>query len=115
MLRQQAIRVGGTYVNERDGHIREVVEELDRFRVRVNEFDLRTGRLVAPPLRLAYKRHLHRWANREATPEELVRLHPRDMNRVVPRQEGAVVSKIEREHSRARLEQVVASNVMHRW
>lgn len=115
MLSGESIRVGMAYLNERDGRIRELIEEVDRFRVRINEFDLRSGRLVPPSLRTADKRPLIRWANREATLIELARIHPGDRRAPI----GVVVqneaAKARREQARARMEQVVASTVMHRW
>ncbi len=115
MLRQESIKVGGAYVNERDGVIREVVEEVDRFRVRVNEFNLRTGRLVPPVLRTAYKRQLKRWALREASAIEVASLHPGERNAMTTPREMSERRNAEQEHNRARMEQVVASNVLHRW
>jgi hypothetical protein len=57
MLKSDSIKAGHAYVNERVGSIREVVEELDRLRVRFNEFDLQTGQLIPAPFQIAYKSH----------------------------------------------------------
>lgn len=115
MFTQESITVGSAYVNERDGLVREIVEEVDRFRVKVNEFSLRTGRLVAPALRTAYKRGMARWAQREATGLELERLHPGDRHSVGNAEAPGETQKAEHEHRRARAEQVAGASAMHRW
>ncbi len=115
MVRQDSIAVGGAYVNERDGLIREVVEEVDRFRIKVNDFNLQSGRLVLPALRTAYKRGLARWAQREATKPELRRLHPAAEVSVGQPEDPGETQKAEHEHRRARAEQVAALSAMHRW
>ncbi len=115
MLRSETLRVGSAYVNARGSLVREIVEDLDRFRVRFNEFDLNTGRLIAPPLRVSYKRPFARWARREATINELGRLHPGSQRVLVQSARSTETQTLERQHVRARVEQVVHSNVMHRW
>ncbi len=55
MLKADSTRVGRAYVNERIGAIREVVEELDRRRIKYNEFDLQTGDLIPAPFQIAYR------------------------------------------------------------
>ncbi len=115
MSRSESVKVGTAYVNERDDSIREVVEELDRFRIRFNEYKLQTGRLIAPPLRTAYKRPFIRWASREATPRELALLHPNGKHAWHRPPRPQELRNLEHEHRRAGLEQVVQSSVMHRW
>ncbi len=46
MLRKQNIAVGRSYVNEGAHIAREVVEEVDRRKVKYNAFDLVDGRLI---------------------------------------------------------------------
>lgn len=115
MLRSENVRVGMGYVNEREGVVREVIDELDRFRIRYNEFELRTGRLRAPAQRVTYRRAFARWASREATPRELAWLHPNAKLPWSKNEKPQEQGKLEHEHARARMEQVVQSSVTHRW
>lgn len=115
MLRSESLKVGAAYVNERDGLLREVVEELDRFRIRFNEFDLQTGRLHAPARRVGYKRPFARWATRKATAAELALARPAATSSGLASANVYELGKLEHEHRRAGIEQVVHSNVMHRW
>ncbi len=76
MLKGQDITVGKCYVDPKGRVAREVVEELDRHRVRFNAFNLITGRLIPAPFQISWKSDMARWAGREASPEELARIHP---------------------------------------
>ena len=70
MLKRRDILVGECYVNENTRMAREVLEELDRFRVKYNAYDLTSGYLLRAPHRICQKRQLVHWADREATEEE---------------------------------------------
>jgi hypothetical protein len=75
MLKSQDITVGKCYVNQKARVAREVVEEFDHHRVRYNAFNLITGRLIPAPFQISWKSDLARWADREAKPEEISRIH----------------------------------------
>ncbi len=75
MLKEEIV-VGKSYVNEGACVIREVVEEVDRHRVKYQAFELDSGRLLPARHRECTKGELRRWADREARPNEAARLHP---------------------------------------
>ncbi len=115
MSSTEPLRVGTAYVNERVGLLREFVEEMDRFRIRFNEFDLKTGRLRIPVRRIGYKRPFARWAKRQATSAERAQTHPTARGPELASANSDELGRLEHEHRRAGIEQVVHSNVMHRW
>ncbi len=115
MLKADSVRAGHAYVNERTGAIREVVEELDRLRVKYNEFDLRTGELMPAPFRVAYKSQMARWAEREARAFEVSRLHRVNRPSWLDASKPGEMTQMETELRRANQEQVVGRNVLHRW
>ena len=55
---------------------REVVEEVGNHKVKYNAFELATGRLVPAPFQTCFRGELAYWADREASPEEVAKLHP---------------------------------------
>ncbi len=89
MLKRREILVGKCYVNEGRRAARQVVEAVDRFRVKYNEHDLATGRLLRAPHRVCRKRELVHWANREATSEEATRLDRDEIEQVFEVDEAA--------------------------
>ncbi len=115
MSSSEPLKVGIAYVNERDGLLREIVEEMDRIRIRFNEFDLKTGRLRIPVRRIGYKRPFARWATRPATSAERTQTRPTAGGPELAYPNSDELGRLEHEHRRAGIEQVVHSNVMHRW
>ncbi len=75
MLKQDVV-VGKSYVNEVESVIREVAEETDAHQVRFHAFDLATGKLIPVTRQTCHRRQLARWADREASPQEIARTHP---------------------------------------
>ncbi len=114
MPRSEPVKVGTAYINEREGLIREVIEEVDQFRIKFNEFDKRTGRLISPPMRISYKRPFARWASREASQRELGWLHPNAGHAWLASGKAGEENSLDQDHRRARMEQVIQTNVLHR-
>ena len=114
-LKTDSIGAGHAYVNERVGAIREVVEELDRLRVKFNEFDLETCELIPAPFQIAYKGQLARWAEREARTFETARLHSIEGPVRFEAAGRSDIQKAELERTRASMEQVVGNSILHRW
>ncbi len=111
----ESVKVGHSYVNERTGTIREIIEDVDRWRVKYNEYALETGQLIPAAFRVGYKSQLARWAEREARAFEVARLHqlgPHPWSETLRPQE---ITQNEMELSRATREQTVGHNVLHRW
>ncbi len=77
MLKEE-IAVGKAYVNEGACIIREVIEEVDSRHVKYMVFELDTGRLLPARHQVCGKRELRNWADREARPQEVARMHPFD-------------------------------------
>ncbi len=75
MLKAEIV-IGKSYVNESARVIREVVEEVDRRHVKYFAFELESGRLLPARRQVCERRQLARWANREARPAEIARIHP---------------------------------------
>lgn len=115
MLKTDSVRVGHAYVSERAGSIREVVEELDRLRIKYNEFDLQTGQLMLAPFRIAYRSQLARWAEREARAFEVARLHRLERHSWHQHSRLDGSQQAELDLRRAHREQAVGNNVLHRW
>ncbi len=115
MLKSDSIKAGHAYVNERVGSIREVVEELDRLRVRFNEFDLQTGQLIPAPFQIAYKSHWPGGRRREARTFESAQLHTIMGHQWFQALRPSELKKAELERTRASVEQVVGNNTLHRW
>jgi hypothetical protein len=115
VLNKQNIAVGRTYVNE-DAHIaREVVEEIDKRKVKYNAFDLIDGRLIPAALQICRKSDLAHWADREANRDEIAKIHPFEplpWFEEIPHRE---VRAAELELTKANLQQVVGNNTIHRW
>jgi hypothetical protein len=115
VFRKQNIAVGRSYVNE-DAHIaREVVEEIDRRKVKYNAFDLVDGRLIPAAMQTCRKSDLAHWADREANPAEIARIHPYDPQ---PWFEGVPQSEVKAaglELTKANIQQAVGNNTVHRW
>ncbi len=115
MLKNNAIVVGKSYVNERTGEVREVIEEVDDRRVKYNAFDLNTGKLIPAPYQVCHKSQLSRWADRETRLHEIARFHPYEPGpwfEEVPTRE-VVDAQLER--TKANIEQVAGNNTFHRW
>ncbi len=115
MLNAKSIKVGQAYVNERTGAIREVVEEMDRLRIKYNEFDLQTGELIPAPFQVIYRSQLARWADREARAFEMARLHASYGHSWLDPQKPDEVNRAETEMRRATREQAAGANAFHRW
>ena len=75
-MQKEQIVVGRSYVNEEACIVREVVEEINEHEVKLNAFDLSTGKLIATRHRVWNKTQLARWADREASAPEAARVHP---------------------------------------
>lgn len=115
MLKNQTIFVGRSYVNERTRVVREVVEELDRRKVRYNSFDLKDGRLLQAPLQICFKSQLLRWADREAKPGEVARIHP--FEPAPGFEASAIQESLSRDQVllKAGSEQAAGTKSLHRW
>ncbi len=79
MLKEEIV-VGKSYVNEGSCIIREVVGEVDRRHIRYHSFELNSGRLLPARHQVCARAELARWADREAGPREIARIHPYDLN-----------------------------------
>jgi hypothetical protein len=115
MLDRRDITVGRCYVNERDGTAREVVEELDRQKVKYNAFDLTTGRLAPEPHQICFKGELASWASREANPREIAMLHPLEPSTWFENIPDTEAKLAEVELTKAIMRQLVEHNTFHRW
>ena len=114
MLAKHEITVGKCYINERNGIVREVVEEIDRHKVKFNSFNLDTGQLVPKPFQICFKSQMAYWADREATPDEIAVIHPyaaTDWFQSLPTSE---VVQAQQELVRATMMETVAYNSIHR-
>ena len=116
MLKKQNIAVGRSYVNEGAKIAREVVEELDRRKVKYNAYDLVEGGSTPRLSQICRKSELARWADREANPAEISKIHPFEQLPWIeqvpsPREMKAA----ELELTKAHLQQVVGNNNLHRW
>jgi len=114
MLRRQEISVGKCYVNEKTHKAREVVEEIDKHRVKYNTFDLTTGTLISPVFQICFKSQIVYWADREAKPREIAMFHRFG---TTPWFENVPVSDVkttELEMTRSRMLEVVGHNNTHR-
>jgi hypothetical protein len=67
------VRVGGFYVNESKGLVREITREDDSGRVHWRSYDLRTGSPTGDSLMCSAGR-IAQWADREATVDEVARM-----------------------------------------
>ncbi len=115
MLNKQNITVGRMYVNE-DAHIaREVVEEINHCKVKYNAFDLTKGRLILGVMQVCRKSDLAHWANREANPGEISKIHPFDPQPWFEEVPNREVKRKELELTKANIQAVVGNNSMHRW
>ncbi len=115
MLKMQNIAVGRSYVNEGVKIAREVVEEVDQRKIKYNAFDLKDGSLIPVAMQVCRKSDMAHWADREATPDEIAKIHPFDKLpwfEEVPHRE---VKSAELELTKANLQQVVGNNNIHRW
>jgi len=114
-MRKQNIAVGGSYVNERAQIAREVIEEVDQRKIKYNAFDLKDGKVIPYVKQICRKSALALWADREANPEEIAKMHPFDQlpwfETVPPRE----VKGAELELTKANIQQVVGNNNIHRW
>jgi hypothetical protein len=72
-MKRFQVRVGGFYVNESKGLVREVTHEDGNGYVHWRSYDLRSGRPTGDFLLCSPARILQ-WADREAAPEEEARL-----------------------------------------
>lgn len=115
MLSKRSVTVGKCYVNERAGLIREVVEEIDRYRIKYNEYNLQTGQLIPAPFQVCHKSQMERWADREARDLEIARLHPQIADPWFTDLPQRQIKRAELELTKASMEQVVGSNTLHRW
>ena len=115
MLKKQNIAVGRSYVNEGAKIAREVVEELDGRKVKYNAYDLVEGNSTPRLSQICRKSELARWADREANPAEISKIHPFEQlpwfEKVPPREINAAESELRK----ANLQQVVGNNNIHRW
>jgi|GEM_PF-5607504 len=114
MIAKHEITVGKCYINEKKGMAREVVEEVDRHKVKFNTFDLATGQLVPKPFQICFKSQIANWADREATSDEIAMIHPympTDWFQSLPTSE---VTLAKRELAKATMLETVAQNTIHK-
>jgi hypothetical protein len=71
------VRVGGFYVNESKGLVREITHEEGDGNVHWRSYDLRSGRPTGDSLMCA-PLWIVQWADREGTPEETARMERLD-------------------------------------
>lgn len=71
MLLRREIAVGKGYVNEALNLLCEIDAVINRWTVLYTNYDLATGRLHRTPHQIGKKHNLIRWADREATSEEM--------------------------------------------
>jgi hypothetical protein len=71
------VRVGGFYVNERKGLVREITHEARDGNVHWRSYNLQTGSPTGDSL-MCSPAWVLKWADREATPEETARLKRSD-------------------------------------
>jgi hypothetical protein len=114
-MRKQNIAVGKTYVNERAQIAREVVEEVDRRKIKYNAFDLKDSKATPSVMQIFRKSALALLADREANPDEIAKLHPFEQLQwfevISPRE----VKGAELELTKAKIQQAVGNNNIHRW
>jgi ABC-type cobalt transport system substrate-binding protein len=115
VLRKQDIAVGRSYVNESAHVAREVIEEIDRRKVKYNAFDLLDGRLIPAAMQTCRKSELAHWADREAKPDEIARIHPFEALPWFEAIQEREAKSAEIELTRANIQQVVGNNTIHRW
>jgi hypothetical protein len=115
VLRKQNISVGRAYVNEGEKVAREVVEDVDQYKIKFNAFDLKDGGLIPSAMQVCRKRDMAHWADREATPDEIAKIHPFDKLTWFEEVSHRKVKGAELELTKANLQQVVGNNNIHRW
>jgi hypothetical protein len=113
-ISRKEIGFGKCFVNERSGIAREVVEELGNHKVKYNAFDLATGRLVPAPGQACYKGELAFWADREARPEEIAKLHPYEPTAWFENVPTREIKTAELELTKTRMLQALEHNTAHR-
>ena len=114
MIAKLEVTAGKCYVNEGNGTAREVVEEIGRHKIKFNAFDLATGQLVPRPFQICFKSQMAYWADREATSDEIAKIHPyvpTDWFQSLPASEVALAK---RELARATMLETVAQNTIHK-
>lgn len=75
MLKEEIV-VGKAYVNEGTCIVREVIAEVDGRHVKYVAFELDSGTLLPARHSVCSTRDMQRWADREAWPHEVARMHP---------------------------------------
>lgn len=93
------IRIGGFYVNEQKGQVREVYREKDGD-VFWRSYNLSDGRPVGNWY-VCSKDHMTRWANREANAEEVARMQRSEADQLMQAEEQRLTEKILRSLSDA--------------
>lgn len=114
MISKYDVTAGKCYINEKKGIAREVVEEIDRHKVKFNAFNLATGQLVPKPFQICFKSQMVYWADREATPDEIAAIHPYVATNWFQSLPTSEVVQAERELARATMMETVAYNTIHR-
>jgi hypothetical protein len=115
MLKDKKIIVGKSYVNEDTGTVREVVEEMDGRHIKFNAFDLDTGKLLPAPNQVCHKNQLARWADREARPHEIAKVHPYNYGAWFEDLPVRDETRAQLERTKANVDQMAASRTFHRW
>lgn len=115
VLNKQDISVGRSYVNEDADIAREVVEEIDDRKIKYNAFDLTGGSLLPELQQVCRKSDLAHWADREANPEEIAKIHPFEQGSWFEELPPSEVKAAELELTKANIQQVVGNNTLHRW
>ncbi len=114
MLADLEIQVGKCYVNEKTRVAREIMEEVDRHKVKYNAFDLVSGRLVSVPFQICFKSQIVRWADREANLAEISRFHPHREASPIEKTPTGRMESTELELSRAWMQHAVRTNSLYR-
>ncbi len=115
MLKDEIIVVGKSYVNERARIVREVVEDVDGRRIKFNAFELDSGKLIPSPHQICHKSQLARWADREARPREIAKLHPYDPSTWFEGLPPGEQVGAQLERAIASIEQLAGNHTFHKW
>jgi hypothetical protein len=87
------VKVGGFYVSQRRGLVREVTKEHEDGRVLWRSYDLRDGTATGDSF-LCSSGQIHHWADREATAEEVARMGRQGANAIAWAQGAALAAEV---------------------
>ncbi len=98
MLQRRELVVGKGYVNEASNLLREVNAVIDQWTIRYTNYSLATGKLFKSPYLFGKKHQIIRWADREATSEEMACLQRSENEALFKTAEHAQVDYIGSPH-----------------